>query len=332
MVQMTRRERIVAALQGKPVDRPPVNFWRHFPIDDQNAESLAARTIEYRNRFDFDFIKVTPSSTYCIDDYGAKHAYKGAPIGERTYLERIIKKPEDWDRIEPLDVRRGTYGRTLRALRIVVDKKGDDTPVVQTMFNPTALAQRLVGDDAYVAHIRHYPEKLERAIKALTETCVRFAKAAIDEGADGIFLSTFAASYDVMSPAEYRKICRPGDLAVFKAAAKGWFNILHLHSQHPTFAKIADYPIQVVNWHDRTAGPSLAEAAKIFPGCLCAGVEQYSLLHFGTPAEVTAQVHDAIKQMKGRRLIVAAGCTYPLTVPEGNLIAARKAVETYKTK
>jgi uroporphyrinogen decarboxylase len=91
--------------------------------------------------------------------------------------------------------------------------------------------------------------------------------------------------------------------------------------------EVADYPVQGLSWHDRSAGPSLAEVAKIFPGTLVAGIEQFNVLHFETPAVVAAQVRDAIGQMGGRRLIVAAGCTYPLTAPECNLVAARKAVE-----
>ncbi len=91
--------------------------------------------------------------------------------------------------------------------------------------------------------------------------------------------------------------------------------------------EIADYPIHALSWHDRTAGPSLAEAAAVFPSTMLAGIEQFTLLHFGTPAEVAAQVEDAVAQTRGRRLIVAAGCTYPLTVPECNLVAARHAVE-----
>lgn len=328
MAEMTKRERIQAAISGKAVDRPPVAFWRHWPVDDQDAESLARATVDFYRRFDFDFIKITPSSTFCIDDYGAKHAYRGRPIGERDYLERVIKKPADWDRIEPLDVHKGTYGRQLECLRIVLERREANKPVIQTMFNPIALAQRLAGEETCLVHLRRYPERMQRALEALTETCVSFARAVTAEGADGVFLSTASASYDVLSEDEYRHLGRPGDLAVLRASS-GWFNMLHLHGGHPMFALLADYPVQVVNWHDRSAGPSLSEASRLFPGALAAGVEQYNLLHFGSPTEVTAQVHDAIKQTGGRRLIVAAGCTFPVTVPEGNLIAARKAVETY---
>jgi uroporphyrinogen decarboxylase len=326
MPGMSKRERVKAALAGKAVDRPPVAFWRHWPIDDQDADSLTRATFDYQRVYDWDFMKVTPSHTYCIEDYGDKSVYRGKPIADRDHVERVIKRPEDWDRIQPVDVTKGAYARQLRCLRKVLQGRDPETPVIQTIFNPIGMA-RYLADEVYVVHLRRDPKRFERALEALTETCAAFAKAAIAVGADGIFLSTASASYEVMSEDEYRRFGRPGDLAVLEAANGGWLNILHLHGQHPMFAVLADYPIHAINWHDRTAGPSLAEAAKLFPGALVGGVEQFTLLHFGTPAEVEAQVQDAIGQMGGRRLIVAAGCTYPATVPDGNLLAARRAVE-----
>ena len=45
MTAMTKRERIEAALARKPVDRPPVAFWRHVPdVDHIPAQPAAART------------------------------------------------------------------------------------------------------------------------------------------------------------------------------------------------------------------------------------------------------------------------------------------------
>jgi uroporphyrinogen decarboxylase len=331
MGEMTKRERLRAVLAGRPVDRLPVAFWRHWPIDDQEPESLARVTLEYQRRFDWDFLKVTPSHTYCVDDYGAKHAYRGRLVGDRDHAERVIKRIEDWDRIQPLDVRTGALARQLHCLRMVIEKRDPDTPVIQTLFDPITMA-RFLADDAYVVHFRREPERVARALQALTETCAALARAAIAEGADGVFLSTMGASYEVMAPEEYRRLGRPGDLAVLDAARGGWLNILHLHGQHPMVAEVADYPIHGLSWHDRAAGPSLAEVAKIFPGVLVAGIEQFNVLHFEPPAAVAAQVADAVAQTGGRRLIVAAGCTYPLTAPECNLVAARRAVETVGRK
>ena len=329
---MTKKERIKAALVGKPVDRVPIGFWRHWPGDDQKADSLARVTLEYQQRYDLDFIKIPVTSTYCVEDYGAKHEYRGNFIGDREFLGHVVKKIDDWNKIEPLDITRGKYGQHLQVLRMVLEKREANTPVVFTIFNPLAMASYLAGDETLLVHLRQYPDKVEQALKALTETCANFVKAVINEGADGIFLSTRWASYELMSEEEYLRFGKPGDLSVLTASPGGWFNILHLHGQYPMFNLLADYPVQAINWHDRTSWPGLTEAKKLFRGALMGGVEQYKTLNFGSPVDVESQVHDAIKLTNGRRLIITAGCTYPLSVPHSNLIAMRKAMDNYHEK
>ncbi len=36
MTEMSKRERLEAAIRGERPDRTPVALWRHFPGDDQN--------------------------------------------------------------------------------------------------------------------------------------------------------------------------------------------------------------------------------------------------------------------------------------------------------
>ena len=326
---MTKKERIKAALVGKPVDRVPIGFWRHWPGDDQQAESLACVALEFQQRYDLDFIKIPVTSTYCVEDYGAKHEYRGNLIGDREFLGHVVKNIDDWNKIEPLDITRGKYGQHLQVLRMVLEKREANTPVIFTIFNPIAMASYLAGDETLLVHSRRNPDKVEQALKALTETCTSFVKAVIDEGADGIFLSTRWASYELMSEEEYLRFGKPSDLSVLAASSGGWFNVLHLHGQHPMFNLLSDYPVQAINWHDRTAWPGLTEAKNLFRGALMGGIEQYKILNLGGPSDVESQVHDAIHLANERRLIVSPGCTYPLSVPHSNLIAMRKAVDTY---
>ena len=328
MALMSKRERLLSVLAGKPLDRLPVAFWRHWPGDDQYPESLAAAALDFQQRYDLDFIKLPVSSTYTVTDYGVKHNYQGSLIGDRVYQEYVIKNVSDWARIKPLDINLGTYGWHLEALRMVVKQKETETPLVVTMFNPLSVAAYLAGDETFLAHLRGYPEQVEPALKALAETGATFARAAFDAGADGIFLSTRFASFELMNQPEYQRFGRPGDLAVLQAAKNGWLNILHLHGQHPMLAQLADYPVQVINWHDRTTPFDLTQGSQLFRGILMGGIEQYQTLRFGSPVDVKVQVIDAIRQMNGKRLIVAPGCTYPLDVPHANLLALRKAVES----
>ena len=218
-MEMSKRQRIKAALAGKAVDRVPVGFWRHWPGDDQNAKSLAHVALEFQQRYDLDFIKIPVSSTYCVSDYGVKHEYRGKLIGDRELLDHLVIGVEDWKRIEPLDVTKGNYRQHLQALRLIIEKRESDIPIIFTIFNPLSMASYLAGDETLLVHLRRYPEKVEKALKALSKTCSSFVKMVIAEGADGIFLSTRWASYELMNQDEYLRFGKPGDLAVLAASS-----------------------------------------------------------------------------------------------------------------
>lgn len=325
---MNKKERIQAVIAGREADRIPVGFWRHWPGDDQRPDTLAAVTLDHQRRFDLDFIKFPVSSVYCVEDYGITHAYQGNTNGDREYLSRVIATSEDWVKIQPLDINRGSYGWHLESLKRIIADKEADIPLIVTMFNPLAMAAYLSGDELLLAHLRQYPDMVGAALEALTETSVRFTKACIELGADGVFLSTRFASYEMTGEQEYLTFGRPGDLKVLNAAAEGWFNVLHLHGQHPMMKLIADYPVQAVNWHDVTSDINLEFASRIFPGVLMGGIDQIQTLLNGTPEEVTDQSVKAINRMSGsNRFILTPGCTYSLGVPESNLAALRHSVE-----
>ncbi len=93
------------------------------------------------------------------------------------------------------------------------------------------------------------------------------------------------------------------------------------------FDLVAGYPAQALNWHDREAGPSLAEGRARFTGALCGGLEHWEHLLRGNPDQIRGLVADAVQQTGGRRLIVSSGCVAPVNAPFSNLRAVREAVE-----
>ena len=68
----SKRDRLKAAIAGQKADRPPVALWRHFPVDDQDPALLAAATAAFQQTYDFDLVKVTPASSFCLRDWGAQ--------------------------------------------------------------------------------------------------------------------------------------------------------------------------------------------------------------------------------------------------------------------
>ena len=163
-IQMNKRERLLAASRRQAVDRIPIALWRHFPGDDQRAADLAQATIAFQDKYDFDFVKVSPSNSYAGEDWGAQTAFRGNMEGTRDYVERPVKQPSDWRKLQPLDVTKGALGRGLETLRLLKSHWGENVPFIQTVFNPLMTARYLRGDTLWIADMREYPKGFSRRL------------------------------------------------------------------------------------------------------------------------------------------------------------------------
>ncbi len=324
---MDKRTRLETVVAGERPDRLPVAFWRHFPVDDQRADTLAAATLHFQQTWDFDFVKVSPSSNYCTFDWGVETHWEGNQEGTRTYVRRRIQRPEDYETLEVLDVRKGMLGEQLRALDMIGRSLPPDTPFIATIFSPLTVIRYLRGNE-YIADVRQYPDRVLHALDVVTRVYEDFIEAALATGAAGIFLAVQPASYHLLSEDEYRRFGEPFDRRLLAVASHGWFNVLHAHGDAVMWDLLATYPVQAINWHDRQTPPSLAEARTRFSGALVGGLRQWETLLLGTAEHVRAEVQDAYDQVDGRGLVIGAGCVLPVTTPFGNI---RAAVETCRT-
>lgn len=326
MAEMTKSDRVKAAIRGEAVDRPPVALWRHFPGDDQRPEDLARATVAFQRCYDFDFVKVTPASSFCLRDWGSQDRWAGTMEGTRDYTVYPVQSVEDWRRLRPLDPDEGALGEQLRCLRLIADDLAK-VPFIQTIFNPLSQAKNLVGPALLPTHLRRDPDAVHAGLEVITETTERFIVAACEMGIAGVFFAIQHAQYGLLSEEEYSVFGRPYDLRLLEAADGLWLNVLHLHGTDIMFDLLADYPVQVMNWHDRETWPTLAEGKEHFGGAVCGGLQRWDVIVRGTPAQVREQAVDAITQTDGKRFILGTGCVTPIVAPTSNIHAARAAVE-----
>jgi uroporphyrinogen decarboxylase len=324
---MTKRERVTAALGRKTVDRPPVSFWRHAPEADHTARGLAGAMLDFQRRWDLDFIKVMSSGVYCVEDWGCKVAYTGAPSGAKQCVQHAVARAEDWERVRPLDPGAGALGRELEALRLIVNGKSDDAPVLHTIFSPLTIARKLAGDQL-ATDLADSPNAVLQALEVITDTVIAYATAAVAAGADGFFVATQTGSPEVMSRENMSRF----DLLHLRRLlesleSKSDFTLLHIHGKDIYFDELSALPVHALNWHDRLTPPTLAEAQRRFPGAVIGGLSEWQTLRQGPAAAVAAEAQDAIRQTGGLGLMVAPGCGLPLDVPDAHLQTAVNAVK-----
>jgi uroporphyrinogen decarboxylase len=325
---MTKRERVLATLARRPVDRPAVAFWRHVPDVDHTAPGLAKAMLDFHRRWDLDLVKVMSSGVYCVEDWGCTVAYQGSPNGAKQCTAHAVRTVADWQRIKPIDSGAGALGRELEAVRLIVRGRGDDAPVLHTVFSPLSIARKLAGD-RLVDDLRVALAAVTAALEAITETMIRYVGATFDAGADGIFYATQTATPEVLTDDESERFGAAFDRRVLAAARpRSALTLLHVHGKDIFFDQMAALVPHAINWHDRLTTPSLREARGRFAGAVFGGLNENVTLQSGPPAAIAAEVADAVRQTDGTGLVVAPGCVLPLATPDAHLAAVVDAVKT----
>jgi uroporphyrinogen decarboxylase len=329
MDQMNKRERVQAALQGKPVDRPPISFWRHFFEKEASAAGLAEAMLGFQRTYDWDFMKVNPRACYHAEPWGCRFQFSGQPDIGPKLIEAAVKTPDDWRQIRPVSPTTGAFDEQLEALRLIKEGLGGQVPFVETVFTPLSVAGRLVGSDEVMReHLERYPERVHEALEAITVTFEGFARACLEVGVDGLFYATTGwATYDQLTDAEYEEFGRPYDVRVLKAADGAPFNILHVCRSHNMLWKLMDYPTQAVNWATTDAtNPQIGEVWQRSHRPIIGGVDHVETLRHGTPVVIAGQVRSAVGQTR-EGLLIGPGCSISPQTPAANLRAARATVD-----
>jgi len=334
MKQMSRRERILAALNREPVDRVPYAVWRHFPAVDRSPAGLAQSTLRFHERYGSDFVKITPRGGYAVEAWGCVEGDALREDGHRPCTSCAVRGVEDWKKIRPLDpgAAPGYIEQIETIVRMGFDRRIGDAPVLPTLFSPLSLARKLSGDRLQ-DHLREHPDRVRGALEAITETLVKFAALALAEGVSGIFYSIQAASLSVNAEEDYRRFGEPYDRQVLESVrGKSLLTIVHCHGDRLMFERLAALPGNAWNWDDRATPPSLAEAKAKTVGAVIGGLDQWKTLRDGTPEQAAAEARDAVAQTGGIGLIVGPGCVLPTNTPDANVAAVVQALGGPLTK
>jgi uroporphyrinogen decarboxylase len=324
MKQMSRRERLLAAVRRQPVDRVPYALWRHFPAVDRNPAGLAQATLRFHDRYGPDFLKITPSDGYAVEAWGCEEGTELHEDGHRPCARCAVRAADDWKTIRAVDPAAvpGWSTHLEVIIRLGFDRRIGDAPVLPTVFSPLSLARKLSGE-RLAADLRDHPALVRDALEAITETVIRFAELALAEGASGIFYAIQAASHRFHAEATYAEFGEPYDRRVLEAIqSRSALTVIHGHGDQLMFERLARLPGDAWNWDDRATPPPLGEGHARVPGAVIGGLDQWTTLRDGTLEAAAAEVEDAIAQTGGVGLIVGPGCVLPMNTPDRTVAAA----------
>ena len=246
------------------------------------------------------------------------------------FPRKSIQTLDDWRLLEPIDpVRSRFFTQRAEAVRIARDQLGFETPLIVTVFSPLCEALYFSPDRAtFLEQARSSPTVVHEALNTIAENLRTHIRDVIDAGADGVFFALQGCTTEIMPVELYREIGRPYDLLALQGASSGWLNVLHVHGdRNLMFDQVLDYPVDVLSWSDRIAGPSLREARGMTSKCLMGGWNEFGALSNGPVEKIRDEAQDALEQTAGRKFILANGCSVPDETDPQWLHAARDIVE-----
>lgn len=309
--ELSHRQRIELVLDGQLPDRPPVCFWHHFQPAGSGRQ-LSRQTYDFFvENYDLDIVKIMPDLPY-------------------PFPHNSIRTIDDWRLIEPVDPQKSPWvQQQVECVNAMMERLLLNAPMVVTMFSPLTEALYFAqSTEQFLEHAQQAPAVIHQALAIIADNLKAAAEAVLHAGADGIFFALQGASTAVMPEATYREFGLPYDFAALRGAQSGWLNILHLHGEKDLMFDMAlDYPVQVLNWSDRIAGPSLREARSKTSLCLMGGLNEQTLFGGGQGPEIHRQAVDAYEQTLGIKFILAPGCSIPDDSDEEAMGLARDSVD-----
>jgi [methyl-Co(III) methanol-specific corrinoid protein]:coenzyme M methyltransferase len=335
MANMTPKERVLAALERKKLDRPPVIcftqiatvdamdavkvYWPDAHTDPHKMATLAAAPSKV---FGFECVRLPFCLTVEAEVGGCR-----VDLGKMDRTPMVKSHVYDENNIPdelPADfMTKGRIPAVIEGIRIAKQQYGKDLPIIAGTTGPFTIAGHLVGTENLLLWIITNPEAVVKALKLATKLERSYIGALAKAGADVIVMSDPSASTDMLSGEMFDDYAAPYIIESFKDAGHAK-KVLHICGDTTV---LLEHMIKTgVDGLSIEEKVSPEKAVEIVNGraALVGNVGVVRPLLQGTPEDVfreTTRVKNA-----GFNL-VGPGCGLAARVPKANIEALIKAVK-----
>ncbi|MHB0935311.1 MAG: uroporphyrinogen decarboxylase family protein [Armatimonadota bacterium] len=316
---MTHRERFMAAVHGKPVDRVPVFpllmffaagraglSYREFAT---NGGALAQAQLALQAQYGLDAI------TACSDAFRLSAELGGAmsfPEDKPPYLQHpLVAQPSDIDALGHPDPTAGRLGDRVRAVGEMAKASAGRFAVLGWVEMPFAEACNLCGVSDFMMLMVDDPDTAHRLLARLTAMEIDFAKAQIAAGADMIGAGDAAAS--LVSPEMYAEFALPYEQQVC-AAIHAANSLVKLHVCGDTRALLSQMATCGADLFNVDHLVPLAQAKAVYAaaGKCCKGnLDPVAQMMQAAPEECAAHALRCLAEAGDAPYMLSPGCEVP---------------------
>ncbi len=314
---MTNVQRVIAAFEGKEVDRVPAGFWFHFSKEQHFGQAAVNAHLELARKIELDMLKIMTESLM--------------PYGN-------IQKASDWKSLKPFSRHSAFITQQIDMMKQVCAGLDGQLVLLATVHGVWASMFHIFnGPDDYeakrsllAAQLREDPDAFQHGLDVVTEGLAYLVEEMKGTGVHGFYYAALGAEKELLTTDEFAQYVQPRETALLRSAKdEKHYVVLHMCKDGLDLTRYRDYPCDVVNWGVYSNNPSLAEGKLLFPGKTILGGldDRAGALVDGTPDEIKEEVFSLVKAMAGTPFILGADCTLPTDIPYGNI---RIAIEATK--
>lgn len=337
MSDMTLKERLLNALEGKKVDKVPVcsvtqtgivelmdEVGAPWPEAHSDAGLMAKLAIANHELSGLEAVRVPYCLTVLAQAMGCE-----VNMGTKNRQPSVTAHPypKDLEGLKMPDnlLGAGRIPAVLEAIKIIREKVGPDVPVIGGMEGPVTLASDLSSVKSFMKWSIKKPELFEQILDFATEATVVYANAMVEAGADIISVADPVASPDLMSPDTFKTELEPR-LQKFSGSVNS-VTILHVCGNvNPVLNYMADCGFEGLSVEEKIGSVKKAKEVLGTRARLVGNISSPFTLLPGPVEKIKAESKQALADGVD---VLAPGCGIAPMTPLSNIKAMVEARDEY---
>ena len=337
MSEFTLKTRLLAALEGKPVDKVPVCSVTQtgivelmdvvgapWPEAHINPELMAKLAIANHELSGLEAVRVPYCLTVLVEAMGCE-----INMGTKNRQPSVIDHPYPKDlegAAVPTDLlQRGRIPVVLEAIKIIREKVGPDVPIIGGMEGPITVASDLVSVKSFMKWSLKKTDLFEQALDLATEAAIIYANALVKAGADVISVADPVASPDLMSPDSFKKFLK-ARLQKFSSSVNS-VTILHICGNvNSILSEMADCGFEGLSVEEKIGSPKKAKEVIGNRARFVGNISSPFTLLPGPIDKIKAEARQALAEGVD---VLAPGCGIAPMTPLENIKAMVAARDEY---
>lgn len=315
--------------------------WQHFVGREYDPVDFAQASVEFVQRWDWDWVKINPRAVYYAEAWGGVYDPDNYEGVVPALLKPAIGAPEEVKKIAALDPNENAiFAEHIGSAR-AIKQALPDRAVIQTIFSPLSVLYQLADLPLYPGQktsttsftqadlLDGYSVETKHALAAIAGTLAAYVKELLrpasegGAGLDGIFYAvTGTASQGLVTREQFDEFSVPYDRQILAAGREG---IIVFHTcqddSHPDW--FADWPIDALQWDQALpANPGVDTDFGVTP---VAGPSSTLFAPGQDLNKLASQIETTVKARTGKPFLLAPSCTIPTPATDEALSLLRRA-------